>query len=193
MDEAGRTRSRSTSAWHHHGLSKTTPACAQPAQRRRLPGFCESDFVSSLRLAAALCLQPAVFLNDPPSPRQHGDAGALHRPRKMDGKRLEPARILTTSSRTTAPRQGRHEGRQVCTNLVPDFASKRWWASRAPSWATPSTHLPVADRRQDQRRRRRAGGGDEGFHWMMSYGSYLRECGYALKKMGVDFLNVSKA
>ena len=33
----------------------------------------------------------------------------------------------------------------------------------------------------------------KGFHWMMSYGSYLRECGYALKKMGVDFLNVSRA
>ena len=32
-----------------------------------------------------------------------------------------------------------------------------------------------------------------GFHWMMSYGDYLRESGYALKKAGVDFLNVSRA
>jgi hypothetical protein len=31
----------------------------------------------------------------------------------------------------------------------------------------------------------------KGFHWMMSYGSHLRECDYALKKAGVDFLNVS--
>jgi hypothetical protein len=30
-----------------------------------------------------------------------------------------------------------------------------------------------------------------GFHWMMSYGSYMRECGYALKKVGVDFQDVS--
>ncbi len=33
----------------------------------------------------------------------------------------------------------------------------------------------------------------KGFHWMMSYGNYLRETGYALKKVGVDFLNVSGA
>jgi len=30
-------------------------------------------------------------------------------------------------------------------------------------------------------------------HWMMSYGSYMRECGYALKKAGVDFLDVSRS
>ena len=33
----------------------------------------------------------------------------------------------------------------------------------------------------------------KGFHWMMSYGDYLREMGYALKKSGVDLLNVSAA
>ncbi len=31
----------------------------------------------------------------------------------------------------------------------------------------------------------------KGFHWMMSYGSYLPETGYALRKLGVEFLNVS--
>jgi hypothetical protein len=33
----------------------------------------------------------------------------------------------------------------------------------------------------------------KGFHWMMSYGSYLPECGYALRKAGVDLRNVSRA
>jgi len=28
----------------------------------------------------------------------------------------------------------------------------------------------------------------KGFHWMTSYGSYLRETGYALRKAGVDWL-----
>jgi hypothetical protein len=32
----------------------------------------------------------------------------------------------------------------------------------------------------------------KGFHWMMSYGDYLKESGYALKKVGVDWLNVSE-
>jgi hypothetical protein len=31
----------------------------------------------------------------------------------------------------------------------------------------------------------------KGFHWMLSYGDYLKECGYALKKLGVEMLNVS--
>jgi hypothetical protein len=32
-----------------------------------------------------------------------------------------------------------------------------------------------------------------GFHWMTSYGGYLRETGYALKKLGVGLLNLSPA
>ena len=31
----------------------------------------------------------------------------------------------------------------------------------------------------------------KGFHWMMSYGNFMRESGYALKKLGVDFHEVS--
>jgi hypothetical protein len=33
----------------------------------------------------------------------------------------------------------------------------------------------------------------KGFHWMMSYGNFMRESGYALKKLGVDFHDVSAA
>ena len=33
----------------------------------------------------------------------------------------------------------------------------------------------------------------KGFHWMMAYGDYLRETGYALKKLGVELHNVSAA
>ena len=31
----------------------------------------------------------------------------------------------------------------------------------------------------------------KGFHWMMSYGNYLRETGYALGKVGVGWEDVS--
>ena len=30
----------------------------------------------------------------------------------------------------------------------------------------------------------------KGFHWMTSSGAYLRETGYALKKLGVEWLKV---
>jgi len=33
----------------------------------------------------------------------------------------------------------------------------------------------------------------KGFHWMMSYGNFLRETGYALKKLDVDLHDVSTA
>ena len=31
-----------------------------------------------------------------------------------------------------------------------------------------------------------------GFHWMTCYGDYLRETGYALGKVGVDYVNLSE-
>ncbi|MHC4619303.1 MAG: hypothetical protein ACYTEQ_16280 [Planctomycetota bacterium] len=31
-----------------------------------------------------------------------------------------------------------------------------------------------------------------GSHWMASYGNYLKGVGYALKKVGVDWMNLSK-
>ncbi len=31
----------------------------------------------------------------------------------------------------------------------------------------------------------------KGFHWMTCYGEYLRETGYALRKAGLDWKNVS--
>ena len=33
--------------------------------------------------------------------------------------------------------------------------------------------------------------GARGFHWMLCYGDYLRETGYALKKAGVGWMNLS--
>jgi hypothetical protein len=32
----------------------------------------------------------------------------------------------------------------------------------------------------------------KGFHWMMSYGNHLREVGYALRKLGVGFQDLSR-
>jgi hypothetical protein len=178
------------------GMSQTT-ACL-PLSLLNDEGylaFCESDFVvipSGVLLHYISGLP--VFLNDPTYPHDHTVTLAhCTAPRKMDGKRLEPAKILThfESDYGAAPKVQMKVG-QVCTNLVPDFASKRWMGFKGTIVGNPFLDIcrSQIDVRVD---------GDsaallqemKGFHWMMSYGNCLRECGYALKKVGVDFLNVS--
>jgi hypothetical protein len=180
------------------GMSKTT-AC-MPLSLLNDDGylaFCESDFVvipSGVLLHSVSNLP--VFLNDPTFPHE-GTVTLAHctAPRKMDGRTLEPVRILThfESDYGAAPKVAMKIG-QACTNLVPDFASRRWVGFRGTILANPFHAIcrSQVDVRVD-------GDGDalmeqmKGFHWMLAYGDHLRECGYALKKVGVDFLNLSKA
>jgi hypothetical protein len=113
----------------------------------------------------------------------------------MDGTKLEPARILThfESDYGAAPKVAMKLG-QACTTLVPDFASRRWVGFEGTIVANPfhAIYRSQIDVKIE---------GDsrtlveemKGFHWMLAYGKHLRECGYALKKVGVDFRNVSTA
>lgn len=178
------------------GMSETT-ACL-PLSLLNDDGylaFCESDFVvipSGVLLHYISGLP--VFLNDPTYP--HDNVVTLAHctaPRKMDGKRLEKAKILThfESDYGAAPKVEMRIG-QECTNLVPDFASKRWVGFHGTIVGNP--FLDICRSQIDVRIN-----GDcaallqemKGFHWMMSYGNFLGETGYALKKAGVDYLNVS--
>ena len=69
-----------------------------------------------------------MFLNDPTYPHD-GMITLAHctAPRKMDGKTIEPARILThfESDYGAAPKVEMRMGQKV-TNIIPDFAGKRW-------------------------------------------------------------------
>lgn len=157
--------------------------------------FCESDFVviPSGVLLHYVSGKP-VFLNDPTYPH-HGVVTLAHctAPRKMDGEHPEPVRILThfESDYGAAPKVEMRKG-QVVTNLVPDFASKRWVGFEGdiidnPFMAICRSQIDVrikgsCDRLAEEMR---------GFHWMTCYGSHLKETGYALKKIGVDWLNIS--
>jgi L-fucose isomerase-like protein len=157
--------------------------------------YCESDFVvipSGVLLHYISGLP--VFLNDPTYP--HGNIVTLAHctaPRKMDGQRCERTKVLThfESDYGAAPKVEMKIG-QVCTNLVPDFASKKWVGFQGTIVANP--FLDICRSQVDVRIN---GDGDalmremKGFHWMLSYGDYLKECGYALKKAGVEFLDVS--
>jgi hypothetical protein len=180
------------------GMSRTT-AC-MPLSLLNDDGylaFCESDFVviPSGVLLHYISNLP-VFLNDPTFPHD-GTVTLAHctAPRRMDGKRLEPARILThfESDYGAAPKVAMKVG-QVCTNLVPDFASKRWVGFEGtiignPFHAICRSQIDVkingdCDALMEQMK---------GFHWMMCYGNYMRECAYALKKVSVEFLDVSSS
>ncbi len=157
--------------------------------------FCESDFVvipSGILLHYISGLP--VFLNDPTFPH-HGVVTLAHctAPRKMDGRRAERTRILThfESDYGAAPKVEMKLG-QVTTNLVPDFDCRRWVGFAGTIVGNP--FLDICRSQIDVRVQ-----GDaqallehmKGFHWMLSYGDFLRECSYALGKLNIDFLNVS--
>lgn len=157
--------------------------------------FCESDFVvipSGILLHYISGLP--VFLNDPTTP--HGNVVTLAHctaPRKMDGKKPERTKILThfESDYGAAPKVEMRIG-QVCTNLVPDFACKKWVGFEGRIVGNP--FLDICRSQVDMRIE-----GDcaalleemKGFHWMTCYGNFLRETGYALRKVGVALHDVS--
>jgi L-fucose isomerase-like protein len=178
------------------GISKTT-ACLplMLLNDENYLAFCESDFVvipSGVLLHYISGLP--VFLNDPTYP--HDDIVTLAHctaPRKMDGHHTERTKVLThfESDYGAAPKVEMRLG-QITTNLVPDFASKKWVGFAATVVGNP--FLDICRSQIDVKIH-----GDsaalleqmKGFHWMLSYGDYLKEVGYALKQVGVGFLNVS--
>jgi hypothetical protein len=151
--------------------------------------FCESDFVviPSGVLLANISGRP-VFLNDPTYPHD-GIITLAHctAPRKMDGAALEPARIMThfESDYGAAPKVEMSRGR-VLTNIIPDFASRRWAGLKGEIVEAP--FLPICRSQIDIRfacdsltlAQRMPG-----FHWMTGYGDYLRETGYALRRVNI--------
>jgi len=160
-----------------------------------LMAFCESDFVvvpSGILLHYISGLP--VFLNDPTYP--YKDTVTLAHctaPRRMDGKNLEEARILThfESDYGAAPKVEMRVG-QVVTNLIPDFASRKWVGFAGTIVGNPfldicRSQIDVKVHGDCDRLLREM----KGFHWMTCYGNYLREAGYALQKAGVEWVNLT--
>jgi hypothetical protein len=156
--------------------------------------FCESDFVviPSGILLHYISGKP-VFLNDPTYPHD-GLVTQAHctAPRRMDGQHLEPVRILThfESDYGAAPKVEMKKGQRV-TNLVPDFAVHKWVGFEGeivdnPFLAICRSQIDVQIKGDTNKLLEEM----KGFHWMTCYGDYLRETGYALKKVGVDWLKV---
>ncbi|MBN1845395.1 MAG: hypothetical protein JW810_06895 [Sedimentisphaerales bacterium] len=158
--------------------------------------YCESDFVviPSGVLLHHISSQP-VFLNDPTYPH-HGVVTMAHctAPRRMDGKNLEPVRVLThfESDYGAAPKVEMKRGQRI-TVIDPDFDNQRWLGFEGEIIDNP--FLDICRSQIDVQIN-----GDcdtlvqetRGFHWMACYGDYLKEVSYALKKVGVDWMNLTK-
>ena len=153
--------------------------------------FCESDFVvipSGILLARISGLP--VFLNDPTYPHD-GVITLAHctAPRKMDGKALEPTKIMThfESDYGAAPKVDMKKG-QIVTNIIPDFKAERWVGLTGEIVDNPL--LPICRSQIDIRfncNSLQLAERMPGFHWMTSYGDYLREIGYALKRIPIQW------
>ena len=157
--------------------------------------FCESDFVviPSGMLLHHIASVP-VFLQDPTYPHD-GLVTIAHctAPRRMNGKDLEPATILThfESDYGAAPKVDMKIGQKI-TMIDPDFEDKLWIGFTGTVVDNPfmdicrsQTDIAIdgdcARLARDMR----------GFHWMMAYGDHLKETGYALSKLGIDWLNLT--
>ncbi|UCG56519.1 MAG: hypothetical protein JSU70_16850 [Phycisphaerales bacterium] len=157
--------------------------------------FCESDFVviPSGVLLVNISGKP-MFFNDPTYPHD-GVITLAHctGARRMDGKDLEPVRILThfESDYGASPKVEMRTG-QVVTNIVPDFASKRWVGLLgeiidAPFMDICRSQIDIRYTCDDRTLAERM----PGFHWMTGYGDYMRELGYALKRVGIEWENLT--
>jgi len=157
--------------------------------------FCESDFVviPSGVLLANISGRP-VFLNDPTYPHD-GVITLAHctAPRKMNGKDLDPVRIMThfESDYGAAPKVEMRKG-QIVTNIIPDFAVKRWVGLLgeiidAPFMDICRSQIDISYQCDDLTLAERM----PGFHWMSCYGDYMGELGYALKKVGIKWENLT--
>ncbi len=154
--------------------------------------FCESDFVviPSGVLLHYISGTP-MFLNDPTYPHD-GIVTIAHctAPRKMDGKNIEPVRILThfESDYGASPKVEMRIGQKV-TTIVPDFSVKKWTGLVGEVVGNPfmpicRSQVDVAIRGDTQKLVEEM----RGFHWMSGYGDYVCEVEYAMKKMGVEWV-----
>ncbi|MBA7690087.1 hypothetical protein ES703_98611 [subsurface metagenome] len=160
-----------------------------------LMAFCESDFVviPSGILLRYISGKPS-FLQNPNFPHKgittHAHCTA---PRRMNGKDYEPVEIHThyESDYGAAPKVNMSKG-QLITVLAPSFTSKKWIGYLAKIIDHPFYDIcrSQIDIEID---------GDwkklledkQGFHTMICYGDYLREVGYALKKVGIQWQNIT--
>ena len=158
--------------------------------------FCESDFVI---IPAGILLHyiagKPVFLHNSTFPHK-GIVTCAHctGPRRMDGVRYEPARILThyESDWGAAPKVEMPKGQEV-TFIDPEYATGRWLGFKGTVEGNP--FYEICRSQQDVRIQ-----GDwkklinevRDSHWIMAYGDCLKEIGFAARRIGIRWENLSE-
>ena len=159
--------------------------------------YCESDMVTipGSMLLSNISGKP-IFFGNPCFPF-NGASTIAHctAPRKMDGKHYNPVRIVThyESDYGVAPWVDVPIG-MVTTQIVPSFQSDRWVGFKGTIAGVP--FKPSSCRTQITVRRECS---DElltenlvGFHQIIGFGDYRKELGYALRRAGIEWVNLDK-
>ncbi|MFC1633273.1 twin-arginine translocation signal domain-containing protein [Planctomycetota bacterium] len=115
-------------------------------------------------------------------------------PRKMNGKDYEPARIMTHfESDYGAATKVEYTKGQIVTVIIPNLHCTKWQGFRgrvldSPSHPACRSQIDIAIDGDS----RKLLTDMQGFHVQLCYGDYLREIGYALKKVGkIEWQNFS--
>ena len=153
--------------------------------------FCESDFVvipSGILLENIMC-KPVFFCN--PTFPHNGVITLAHctAPRRMDGKKDEPVRIMThyESDYGAAPKVDMRIGERL-TMIIPDFAAERWVGLMGTIEENP--FLPICRSQINVRftcDSHQLADNMQGFHWMVGYGDYRKETRYALARTSIGW------
>ena len=161
-----------------------------------LSAFCESDFVI---IPAGLLLRhiagTPVFLHNSTFPHQRLVTCAhCTCPRRLDGRKYAPAEILThyESDYGAAPKVTMPIGQQV-SFIDPEYSTARWVGFKGVVKANPFYQICRSQQDveiQGDWRRLKSEARDS--HWVMVYGDYLREVGFAARKLSFEWENVSE-
>jgi len=178
-------------------IAETTPCLTLSLLNDEgLLAFCESDFVvipSGILLhyisGKPVFLHNSTFPHDAVVTCAHCSA-----PRRMDGTHYEPARIMShyESEYGAAPKVEIPKGQQV-TFIDPEYSTGRWLGFKGIVKSNP--HYEICRSQQDveiQGDWRKLIKEVRDSHWMMVYGDYLKELGYATRKIGITWVDISK-
>ena len=159
-----------------------------------LMAFCESDFVI---IPAGILLRyiagKPVFLHNSTFPHKAMVTCAhCTSPRRMNGTRYEPARVLThyESEYGAAPKVDYPKG-QLVTCISPEYATGLWVGIQGVVESNP--FYEICRSQQDVRILgdwKKLLGEVRDSHWVMAYGDYLKELGYAAPRIGVAWDSV---
>ena len=158
--------------------------------------FCESDFVIvPVGMLLHYIAGKPVFMHNSTFPH-NAMVTCAHCtvPRRMDGRRYEPVRIMThyESDFGAAPKIDMPIGQHVCA-ISPEYATGRWVGIKGIVRDNPN--FAICRSQQDveiQGDWKRLIAETRDSHWMMVYGDYLREVGYAARKIGLTWENITE-